>query len=57
MLDRVKKSEYNVLLKKVNTIKTTDTSNLVKKSDYDTEISEIETKITDHDLNSKYITT
>ena len=32
-------------LKKVNTIQTTDTSNLVKKTDYDTKISEIEKKL------------
>ena len=28
-----------------------------KKTDYDTKISEIEKKITDHDHNNKYITT
>ena len=41
----VKKTEYHELLKKVNTIQTTDTSNLVKKTDYDTKISEIEKKL------------
>ena len=43
-------------LKKVNNIKTTDTSNLVKKSDYDTKIGEIEKKILDHN-HDKYIAT
>ena len=33
-----------------------DFSNLVKKADYDTKISDIEKKITDHD-HDKYITT
>ena len=42
-------------LKKANNINTTYTSNLVKKTDYDTNISEIENKITTY--NSKYITT
>ena len=31
--------------------------NLVKKSDYDTKISETEKKLADHDHNNKYITT
>ena len=34
--EMVKKSEYNELVKKINAIQTTDTSNLVKKTDYDT---------------------
>ena len=33
------------MVKKVNAIQTTDTSNLVKKADYDTKIDEIEKKI------------
>ena len=37
-------------------IETTDTSNLVQKTDYDTKIDEIEKRITDHD-HAKYITT
>ena len=41
----VEKTEYNELFKKVNPIQTTDTSNLVKKTDYDTKIGEIEKKI------------
>ena len=41
----VKKTEYHELVKKVNTIQTTDTRNLVKKTDYDTKISEIEKKL------------
>ena len=44
------------MVKKVNNIKTTDTSNLVKKSDYDTKIGEIEKKILDHN-HDKYIAT
>ena len=54
--DAVKMTEYDELVKKVNAIQTTDTSNLVKKTDYNTKISEIEKKITDHD-HDKYITT
>ena len=49
----VKKTEYHELVKKVNTIQTTDTSNLVKKTDYDTKISEIEKKVTDHNHSQK----
>ena len=44
-------------LKRFNAIQTTDTSNLVKKSDYGTKISGIEKKILDHDHSNKYITT
>ena len=40
------------MVKKVNTIQTNDTSNLVKKADYNTKIKEIENKILDH---AKYI--
>ena len=44
------------MVKKVNDIKTSDTSNLVEKADYNTKKSEIEKKILD--LNrEKYITT
>ena len=42
--------------KKVDAIQTTDTSNLVKETDYSTEINEMEKKITNHD-HDKYITT
>ena len=41
--------------KKVNNIKTTDTSDLVKNADYNTKINEIEKKIIDHD-DDEYIT-
>ena len=44
------------LLKKVNNINTTDTSNLVTKTDYNTKINEIK-KNADHDHGNKYITT
>ena len=37
--------------------KTPNVSNLVKKTDYTTNIFEIENKITDHELNNKGITT
>ena len=43
-------------LKKVNAIQATNTSNLEKKPDSNTKISDIEKKITDHD-HAKYITT
>ena len=48
---------YDELVTKANTINTTDTSDLVKKADYDIKIAEIEKKITDHDHSSRYITT
>ena len=41
----VEKTEYNKSVKKVNTIKATDTSNLVKKTNYDTDVSKIEKKL------------
>ena len=40
----VNQTEYNELVKKVNAIQTTDTGNLVKKSDYNTKIEKIEKK-------------
>ena len=45
---------YDELFKKVNTIQTIDTSNLVKKPDHKTRVKEFEDKIPDHD---KYIIT
>ena len=41
----VKKTEYNEVVKKVNNINTTDTSDLVKILDYNTKINEIESKL------------
>ena len=41
----VKKTEYNEVVKKVNNINTTDTSDLVKMLDYNTKINEIESKL------------
>ena len=38
----VKKTEYDKLVKKANAIKTTDSSNLVEKADYNAKIGEIE---------------
>ena len=52
----VKKTENDELVKKVYTFKTTDTSNLVTKTDCNTKINEIGKKITDYD-HDKYITT
>ena len=45
------------MVKIVNAIQTNGTSNLVKKTDYNTKINEIEKKITDLDDSNKYITT
>ena len=55
--DVTKKSKYDGLVKKVHTIQATDTGNLVKKTDYDTKISEIIKTDTDNDHSNKYITT
>ena len=52
----VKKTEYNELVKKVNNINATDTSDLVKETDYNIKTNEILKKITDQDL-ARYITT
>ena len=52
----LKKTEYNELVKNVNDISTTDNSNLVKKTDCNTKINEIENKVNYHD-HDKYITT
>ena len=40
----------------VTNINTTDTSNLVEKTGYNTKLNEIEKKITDHD-HARYIPT
>ena len=42
---------------KVNGIKTTDTSDLLKKADYSSKSSKIVKKINDHDHSNKNITT
>ena len=56
----VKKTKCNKLIKKVTTKVTnftiTETSDLVKKADYNTEMSKTEIEINDHD-RAKYITT
>ena len=54
--DVVKKTEYKEIVKKVNNISTTDTSNLVKKTDCNTKTNEIEIKINDHN-HDNYFTT
>ena len=38
--DVFKKTEYDELVKNVNNNKTTDTTNLIKKTDYDTKINQ-----------------
>ena len=43
-------------LKKVNAIQTTDTNNLVKRADYNTNLLKLKKKL-DHDHHNKYITT
>ena len=52
----LKKDVYDELLKKFNSIQTNDTIDLVKKTDYNTKINEVEKKITDHHYD-KYTTT
>ena len=44
-------TDYDELDKKINTIKTTNTSDLAKKVDYNTKVNEI--KKTDHDHSNK----
>ena len=53
--DVVTNAKYNKLIKTINAIQTTDTSDLVKKTVYNTKINEIDQKITDHD-HGKYVT-
>ena len=50
----VTKAKYNKLIKTINAIQTTHTSDLVKKTVYNTKINEIDQKITDHD-HVKYV--
>ena len=45
------------MVKNVNNIKTTDTSDLAGKNDYMTRVNEIENNVNDHDDSNKYITT
>ena len=52
----VKKTKFNELVKKFNNINTTNTSDLVEKADYNTEINKIEKKISYHN-HDKDITT
>ena len=53
----VKKTEYHELVKEVNVIKASDTSDLVRQTDCNTKTYEIENKRKlDHDRNNKYIT-
>ena len=41
----VKKTEYDELGKKLNNIRTTDTSDLVEKTDYNAKVNEVEKKL------------
>ena len=52
----VKRDVYDELVQIVNPIQTTNTSNLVKKAEYNTKIAKIENKIFDHN-HDEYITT
>ena len=56
-IEVIQKTVYEELIKKVNSIQTTDTNSLVKKADYNTKIAEIEKNILYYDHNNKYITT
>ena len=47
---------YDKLVKKFSADETTDTSNLVKKTDHNTKISESEKKIVARDYSLKYVT-
>ena len=49
--DVVKETEYDELMRKVNAIQTADTSDLVRKTDYNTKTNEIKYKTIDHDHN------
>ena len=53
--DIVKKTTFNQLVKNVNAIQTTDTSDLVKQIDCNTKFNETEKKINGHD-HDKYAT-
>ena len=52
----VKKNEHDELVKNVNAIQATYTSDLVKKTDCNTKINELEKKINDPD-HDKYVNT
>ena len=51
----IKMAEFDELIKTVTAIQTTD-NDLVKRTDYNTKINEIENKILDHD-HDKYVIT
>ena len=52
--DVVKETIYNELVKRVNVVQIIDTSELVKKANYNTKLAEIKKKIPGH---GQYITT
>ena len=41
----IKKTEYDELGKKLNNIRTTDTSDLIEKTDYNAKVNEVEKKL------------
>ena len=43
--DVIKKTEYDELGKKLNNIRTTDTSDLIEKTDYNAKVNEVEKKL------------
>ena len=45
---------YDELAKKVNAVQIGDTSDLVKRADYESKMSKIEKKIADQDHSNKY---
>ena len=47
---------YDELVKSFNAIQTTDTNDLILKSDYNTKVNVIEKEIADHDHSNKYST-
>ena len=53
MITKLWNTEYNELVKKVRAIQTTDTSNLVKNTDYNAKINEIERKIWNNIMHFK----
>ena len=53
----VKITVYDQLVKNVIAIQTIDTSDLVRITECNTKINDIENKINDHDHSNKYITT
>ena len=51
----VKRTVYDVLVKKINAIQTSNARNVVKKADYNAKIAEIEKKMLDPDQSNTKI--